>query len=172
MASARDVLSRQLDIAWALTTYHLDGLTTDECLWRPADKGMHVHRTDDGRWRADWPDHEGYDLGPSSIAWTTWHIGFWWSMTLDHADGPGTLTREDVAWPGTADGARRWITDLHARWSVLLAACTDDDLDVTTRARWPIADRPFADIVAWVNVELMKNAAELGLVRFFYATRR
>lgn len=29
---ARGYLSRQLEIAWMLTSYHLDGLTTAECL--------------------------------------------------------------------------------------------------------------------------------------------
>lgn len=30
-------------------------------------------------------------------------------------------------------------------------------------------ERPFGDIVAWVNLELMKNAAELGYARFVLA---
>ena len=83
-ATGRDTLLRQFDTAWKLMSYHLDGLTTDECLWRPARKGLHVAQGADGVWRADWPEHEGYDLGPPSIAWITWHVGFWWSMALDH----------------------------------------------------------------------------------------
>jgi hypothetical protein len=30
-------------------------------------------------------------------------------------------------------------------------------------------DRPFGDVIAWVNVELTKNAAEIGYARFLYA---
>ena len=168
--TTRDFLIRQFDVAWALTTYHLNGLTTEECLWRPAQKGLHVYPID-GQWRADWPDHEGYDIGPSSIAWTTWHIGFWWSMALDHADGDGSLSVEDVSWPGSADAVRVWIDHLQERWRALLLRCSDDDLRSSKRTRWPIQDRPFGDVVAWVNVELMKNAAEVGLVRFLYAVR-
>src|SRR5256885_10571252 len=82
---ARDYLLRQFETAWRLTSFHLDGLATEECVWRPAREGLHVHRGPDGRWRADWPDREGYDLGPPSIAWLTWHLGFWWSMVLDHS---------------------------------------------------------------------------------------
>lgn len=52
---ARDYLIRQFDTAWMLTSFHLDGLTTQECLWRPAREGLHVHQDADGRWRADWP---------------------------------------------------------------------------------------------------------------------
>ena len=93
---ARGYLIRQLDTAWKLTNFHLDGLTTEECLWRPAHQGLHVLQVPDGRWRADWPDHEGYDVGPPSIAWLTWHLGFWWSMVLDHSFGDGALVRENV----------------------------------------------------------------------------
>jgi hypothetical protein len=32
-------------------------------------------------------------------------------------------------------------------------------------------NRPFADVIAWVSVELTKNAAEIGYARFLYATR-
>jgi len=33
---ARGYLTRQFETAWKLTNLHLDGLTTEECLWRPA----------------------------------------------------------------------------------------------------------------------------------------
>ena len=53
-----------------------------------------------------------------------------------------------------------------------VGALSATDLSSRARTRWPMADRPFADVVAWVNVELMKNAAEIGFARFLYATRR
>jgi hypothetical protein len=154
-----------------LTSFHLDGLATEECLWRPADKGLHVRQLPDGRWRADWPEHEGYDLGPPSIAWVTWHLGFWWSMVLDHSFGDGTLSREDVMWPGTADGVREWIGRLQGQWRAALERLTDDDLRSAERTRWPLQGRPFGDVVAWANVELTKNASEIGYARFLYAVR-
>jgi hypothetical protein len=46
---------------------------------------------------------------------------------------------------------------------------TDDDLQSTRRTRWPFQSRPFGDVVAWVNVELTKNAAEIGYARFLFA---
>jgi hypothetical protein len=166
---ARDYLIRQFKTAWMLTSFHLDGLTTEECLWRPAIAGLHVYQALDGRWIADWPDHEGYDLGPPSIAWLTWHIGFWWSMVLDHCFGEGALSREKVMWPGTADGVREWIGTLQERWQVVLEQATDQDLQSSQRTRWPFQDRPFGDVIGWVTVELTKNAAEIGYARFLYA---
>ena len=162
-------LLRQLDTAWKLASYHLDGLGTAECLWRPAHRGLHVQRLPDGQWRPDWPDHEGYDLGPPSIAWLTWHVGFWWSMVLDHSFGEGTLTREDVTWPGDADAVRAWITGLHSMWRTSLESLTGEDLRSAERTRWPFEQRPFGDVIAWVNVELTKNAAEIGYARFLHA---
>lgn len=167
----RDTLLRQFETAWKLARYHLGGLTTEECLWRPAHKGLHVHRAPDGSWRADWPEREGYDIGPPSIAWLTWHIGFWWSMALDRSFGGGTLAREAVMWPGDADGARDWLGRIEREWRAALETLTDDDLRSKRRTRWPFRDRPFGDAVAWVNLELMKNAAEIGYARFLYAQR-
>jgi hypothetical protein len=166
-----DYLTRQFDTAWKLTSYHLDGLTTEECLWRPAQAGLHVHRASDGLWQADWPEHERYDLGPPSVAWLTWHVGYWWSMALDHSFGDGTLSHEQVTWPGEADGVREWLGGLEARWRGLLEQLTEDDLRSPDRTRWPFQDRPFGDVVAWVTLELTKNAAEIGYARFLYAVR-
>lgn len=73
---AAGCLIRQFETAWKLAAFHLDGLTTAECLWRPARTGLHVRRTGGGTWRADWPEREGYDVGPASIACLTWHLGF------------------------------------------------------------------------------------------------
>jgi hypothetical protein len=166
------MLTRQLDTAWALMRHHLDGLTTEECLWRPAPRGPHVSRMGGPlRWIADWPEHEGYDLGPPSIAWVTWHIGFWWSMAIDHSFGEGRLKREAIDWPGEADAVRAWIGGLRARWRAELERLGDGDLASAERTRWPMRERPFGDVVAWVNLELMKNAAEIGYVRFLYAVR-
>lgn len=164
-------LKRQLDVAWALTSHHLTDLGDDECLWRPAPHGPHVHRNADGRFRADWPEHEGYDLGPPSIAWLTWHLGFWMSLVVDHSFGAGTLEREDVTWPGDAVSACQMIEALKQRWQSELDGLTDEDLKTSQRSRWPIRDRPFGDIVAWFNLELMKNASEIGYARFLFATR-
>lgn len=171
MTRERDLLARQFDLAWKLLAFHLDGLTTEESLWQPAPRGLHVHRTHDGRWRADWPEREDYDIGPPSIAWITWHIGYWWSMVLDHSFGARTLSRDSVYWPRDADGVRAWLTSLRDQWRERLDLLTDDDLQSRERASWPYVDRPLSDVLAWVNVELTKNAAEIGYARFMHAAR-
>lgn len=167
----RDHLIRQFDIAWKLCAYHLSGLTTEECLWRPAAVGLHVKQRPDGAWIAEWPEHEGYGLGPPSIAWLTWHIGFWWSMVLDHCMGGQKLSREQIHWPGTADATTAWLCDFEREWREVLRTVSDDELRSSARTRWPFQTRPFGDVIAWVNIELTKNAAEIGYARFLYAVR-
>ena len=166
---APNYLIRQFETAWKLTSFHLNGITTAECLWRPARTGLHVHQSPDGTWRADWPTHERYDQGPPSIAWLTWHLCFWWSMVLDHSFGDATRTREAVTWPGSADAVRAEVSRLEARWRSVLEQATPAGLQSTERTRWPFRDRPFGDVVAWANVELTKNTAEIGYARFLYA---
>ncbi|MDB4890763.1 MAG: hypothetical protein JWL61_2618 [Gemmatimonadetes bacterium] len=53
----------------------------------------------------------------------------------------------------------------------MLEQATSESLRSTEHTRWPLEGRPFGDIVAWVNLELMKNAAEIGYARFLYAAR-
>ena len=171
MNSVRDALQVQLDTAWKLLGYHLDGLDDDECLWRPAPRGLHVVN-EGGGWRAQWPESEDYSIGPASIAWITWHIGFWWSAALDHSFGDATLTRDDIPWPGSAAATSEWLTGLHDEWVAALAALSDEELNSVERTRWPFTDRPFYQVAAWLNLELMKNAAEIGYCRFLYAARR
>lgn len=165
------VLMRQFGTAWKLACFHLDGLSTEECLWRPAPVGLHVERSADGRWHGQWPSHEGYDLGPPSIAWLTWHICFWWSMVIDRSFGTGTLGREQVTWPGSADAVSDSIGALCSDWQGRIERLSDEELLATERTKWPFSGRPFGDVVGWVNLELTKNAAELGYVRFLYRAR-
>jgi len=92
-------------------------------------------------------------------------------MILDHSFGTATLSRHAVEWPGDADRARAWIHRLHGHWRDAVVRLSEDDLRSTARTRWPYRDRPFGDAIAWVNVELTKNAAEIGYARFLYAAR-
>ena len=92
-------------------------------------------------------------------------------MVLDHSFGTATLSRETIVWPGTAAAACRWIIELQAEWQATLERLSDEDLASDQRTRWPFKGRPVGDVVAWVNIELTKNAAEIGYARFLYAQR-
>jgi DinB superfamily len=86
-------------------------------------------------------------------------------MVLDHSFGDRTMQRHDVVWPG-AEAAMEAIDQLRVRWLDRLAGLADDDLDRGDLTRWPYQDgRPFVHVAAWVNIELMRNAAEMSLLR-------
>ena len=92
-------------------------------------------------------------------------------MALDHSFGAGTLRREDVRWPGAAEPTRAWLTGLHDEWKVAISDMPEAELGSAERTRWPFTGESFYRLAGWLNLELMKNAAEIGYCRFLYAAR-
>jgi hypothetical protein len=92
-------------------------------------------------------------------------------MVLNHSFSDGTLAREDVVWPGNTRAVPEWLGELQSEWGEALEQLTEEDLRSSQRTRWPFQHRPFGDVIAWVNLELTKNAAEIGYARFLYAVR-
>lgn len=171
MTTSRAALLRwQFDLTWALFDYHLERLTDDDTLWSPARLHWTVHRADDGRWLPDWADTEPDPIPVPTIAWTTWHVGWWWSVTLDHLRGRPPRDRTDVTWPGDARTTVAWMNELRAEWVDVLNGLTDGALDA--EATFPWQGDPAMTVghtVAWVNTELAKNAAEVGQLRLVRA---
>lgn len=159
----------QLDMCWQLYLYHTKNLEEKEALWSFSPTALQVRKQDDG-WLIDWPESEGYEIGPSSIAWIMWHIIYWWTTALDCNFGDGTLNKEDIPWPGNVEKAKETIKLLHDKWVSKLSKLSDEEYLLKQYAKWPLKDRNFADIALWLNGELMKNAAEIGYGRFLYAT--
>lgn len=166
------LLRWQLHLCWSLAEYHLSALTDELCRWEPAPGSWTVRRGADGQWRPDWVEPEPDPAPGVTVGWISWHIGWWWSATLDHAAGRTSQPRENVFWPGSAIGAVGWITVLHEEWKEFLDACTASDLDEPFPFPWP-QPRPLAIAAGWVNAELMKNIAEIGVLRHtWYALGR
>lgn len=158
----------QLDISWQLFLYHMEGLEDTEALWVASSKGLKIY-DNGGVWCADWPETEAYEIGPSSIAWTMWHIIYWWSATLKHNFGNVILEKENVVWPGNVKKAKETIISLHDEWVELLSNMTEIDFISEQHAKWPFSGEKFVNIALWLNVELMKNASEIGYGRYLYA---
>lgn len=158
------VLRWQLQWAWSLAEYHLGALTDELCRWEPAPDSWTVRRGADGRWRPDWAEPEPEPVPGVTIGWVIWHLGWWWSAALDHAEGRTPPPREDVHWPGDAAAAVTWLRDLHSGWSGFLDSRAESDLDAPFSFPWP-QPRPLSVAAAWVNGELTKNVSEIGLLR-------
>ncbi|RDI53141.1 DinB family protein [Nocardia mexicana] len=169
--SRRDLLRWQFDLTWALFDLHLRELVPDDYRWEPAPLVWTVRPGPDGSWIPDWSDTEPDPIPVPTIAWLTWHIGWWWSVTLDHAEGSPARDRGDVHWPGE-EQVPDWLDDLCDRWRTRLDSYTEADLDAPAAFPWgEDADNTIAHTAAWVNAELMKNAAEIGQLRLLRAAR-
>jgi hypothetical protein len=164
----KDNILFQLDMSWQLYLYHIDNLEEEEALWSFSPTGLQVRKKDD-EWFIDWPESEGYEIGPSSIAWIMWHIIYWWSTALDCNFGDGALKKEEILWPGSVEKAKTTIKLLHDKWVSKLNDLSDVDYQLENHAKWLLPGKSFADIALWLNGELMKNAAEIGYERFLYA---
>ncbi|MEU0982821.1 DinB family protein [Streptomyces griseus] len=174
-ASRCDLLRHQFDLTWSLFEYHLERLDTEDFLWQPAPLCWTVRRRADGRWMPDWAETEPDPVPVPTIGWLSWHIGWWWSTTIEHSSGRAPRDREDIAWPGDAAGAIGWLRELRESWLVVLdglddAALDDAALDAAAPAPWGQGpDHTMAHLAAWVNAELMKNVAEIGQLRMVRA---
>ena len=164
--SRRDLLRWQFDLTWSLFELHLEQLKPEDFLWEPATRCATMRPGVDGGWVPDWPEPEPAPAPIPTIGWVSWHIGWWWTVTLDHAQGRAPRDRGEIEWPGDGRATIEWLRGLRRDWLAVLDRLTDADLDVTAPFRWQNnAERTVAHMVAWVNSELMNNAAEIGQLR-------
>lgn len=163
----RDLLRRQFDLTWALFEYHLERLEDEDFLWEPAPLCWTLHPGPDGTWHPDWAETEPDPVPVPTIAWLTWHIAWWWGVALDHAAGRPPRDRTAVVWPGPGKPTIEELRTLRTAWLAALDRLTDTAaLDATAPFPWPNdPSYTVADMLAWVNAELMKNVTEIGQVR-------
>ncbi|WP_103091861.1 DinB family protein [Tetragenococcus halophilus] len=167
-----DNIKFQFDISKKLLEYHLDSLSQDEYLWRSPNCGLYIQKIN-GNWYANFPEHENYELGTPSVAWTLWHITFWWEMVFNHSFGNGTLTKEDIDVYENVESVKASINSLIERWQEKLDSVTEEELYSKGYSKFPFDNTvEFHKLAAWLNLELMKNASEIGYVRFEYASYR
>ncbi|WP_039791591.1 DinB family protein [Amycolatopsis sp. ATCC 39116] len=162
------LLRWQFDLTWSLADLHLSALTPADFRWEPGPLTWHVREAGDG-WTIDWADTEPDPVPVPTIAWIAWHVGWWWSVTLNHAHGRRPRERESVGWPGD-ENAVAWLRELAADWGGVLDRLSDPDAPAAFP--WPAeAGLTVAHQAAWVNAELMKNAAEIGQLRLLRAAQ-
>ncbi|WP_059012305.1 DinB family protein [Streptomyces specialis] len=168
--SRRDLLRRQFDLTWALFDYHLVRLADADFLWEPAPLCWTVRPGPGGTWVPDWADTEPEPVPVPTIGWLSWHIDWWWSTALDHVRGRTPRAREDIGWPGDGAAAVARLRALHGDWRAALDGLPDAALDAVAPFPWQgDPEYTVAHMIGWVNVELMKNAAEIGQLRLLRA---
>ena len=101
-----------------------------------------------------------------------WHLIWWWSGALATLRSESPPSRTRVEWPGSAAAFLGVLDALAQDWEGALSALDEIDLNRPVAYPWP-DPRPLGEMLAWVNLELMKNVAEIGCVRhLFEASRR
>lgn len=171
--SRRDLLRWQFELTWSLFDYHLERLEPEDVLWEPASLCWTVRPDPEGQWVPDWAEAELDPVPVPTIAWLTWHIGWWWSVAIDRAQGHAPRERAEITWPGDGRAAIEWLRSLRTGWLAVLDELTDRALDAV--APFPWQDDPehtVAHMLAWVNAELMKNVAEIGQLRLIHAANK
>ena len=164
--SRRDLLRWQFEMTWSLFEYHLERLVPEDFLWEPAAHCWTVRPNADGTWTADFAETEPDPVPVPTVAWLSWHIGWWWGVTLDHVQGRTPRDRADVIWPGAGEATLGWLRGLRAEWLEALERLTDADLGAPATFPWQNdPEYNVAHTIAWVNAELMKNASEIGQLR-------
>ncbi|GAB2566306.1 DinB family protein [Gracilibacillus alcaliphilus] len=162
----------QFSISKQLLEYHLTSLEQEEYSWRSPNAGLYIQE-EGGKWFAKLPESEAYEIGTPSIAWTLWHITFWWEMVLDHSFGEGTLTQEDIKVHEQVESVKTAIHTLIEKWEQILAGVTEEELYSKAYSKFPFNNEvAFHQLASWLNLELMKNAAEIGYARFEYASTK
>lgn len=99
-------------------------------------------------------------------------MDFWWTLVRQDGFTDPDAVRAGLTWPGDAERACARIAAHAAAWRTTLEGLDDAALASAERTRFPFRDRPFAEVAAWLNVELIKNGAEIGYARFLHGVRR
>ncbi|MEV8448267.1 DinB family protein [Streptomyces parvus] len=159
-------------------------LGDDEYLWEPVSDCWSVRRRGDGAgaratalagagdWGRDTADFPHPFPPPfTTIAWRLSHLSEMLALRADHTHGGRTLTREDYRTPGDAAGAVAAFETASAAWREALLGADDTALDTVGYSAYPNgsdAEDLFADVVWWVNQEVLHHGAEIALLRDLY----
>ncbi|AXE24401.1 DinB family protein [Streptomyces globosus] len=163
----------------------VDGPLTDgEWLWEPVPGCWSVRRRTDGPgpratalagcgpWGRDaaayphpWPPPF------TTLAWRLSHLAEMLALRADHTAGSRSLTRDRHPVAGGAADAVAAFEAGAAAWRDALLGVDEAALDTVGYCTYPHgsdAEEPFADIVWWVNQELLHHGAEIALLRDLY----
>lgn len=105
----------------------------------------------------------------TTIGWLTWHLIWWWSGLIAAIRGEEPPDHAAVFWPGSAEAVILQLKLLSDQWADLLSQFQEADLERPLAYPWA-EPRPRRIALAWANLELMKNIAEIGCIyRMFEA---
>lgn len=81
------------------------------------------------------------------------------------------LNKEDIRWSGNIQEITATISKFKDDWLSQLDALSDEELQSTQYTKWAFEELSFFQLAGWLNLELMKNASEIGSVRFMFGSK-
>ncbi len=169
--SVAEVLSVQLDQAWADGRSVLNDLSDDEYFWEPVEGCWSVRpRADASRaWGSGdfvcedtWPPPD--PLPVTTIAWRVTHLAAWTEVYRDFAFGDARLDLQNLEVPGTALGGVAWLLDAQRRWADAVRDVGDEEIFELRPAHWG-QQVPLASLVSTMTIEHRHHLAEVGVLR-------
>ncbi|MGA5700495.1 DinB family protein [Peterkaempfera bronchialis] len=170
------------------TDVEVGPMTDDEYLWEPVPDCWSIRRRSDGPGAratllvgaGDWGRDSAANPHPvpppfTTIAWRLGHLSEMLALRADHTNGSHALTRDEYRFHGDAAGAIAAFDSGATAWRAVLLGADDAALDTVGYSAYPYGsdpDNPFAEIVWWVNQELLHHGAEIALLRDLYRARR
>ena len=177
------LLAAQLDTTMEIFHERLAGLTDEEYLWEPVPGAWSLRprgqqSTDRGYGKGDYVfEYTAPPPEPSplrTIGWLLWHISAGSLLRSDYTIGGHDMTWNDVECPGTAEGGLALLRHGVGRYRAIYDEVPADEFAQVGRSSFPWGldpGLPLRDILWWQNREVIHHAAEVSMLRDFYAWR-
>ena len=115
-----------------------------------------------------WSLYEGYvstieyENVERTILIRLWSIQFFWKSVLNASFGNG---EQYVFFADDIKTLRDDIQSIHNSWIECMNMLSKEELYSTKYCKWPFDNRSFYSLALWVNLELMKYAVEIGMIK-------
>ncbi|HEX3651480.1 MAG TPA: DinB family protein [Rhizomicrobium sp.] len=133
--------------------------------------GSWTVRETGGTWRPDWSETEPDPVPPVTIGWLTRHVIRWWSGVLAAIARSSRSCANRFCGRVAQNARSKRLNALSEQWREILSRLEESDLEQPLAYPWA-EPRPLRIAVAWVASELMKNIAEIGMVRHLFESQR
>lgn len=160
-------LAAALGEAYEYLRRQVEGLTAAEFFWEPAPECWSLRELEDSRWSLDYTEATAVPAPLTTIAWRLVHVGACKLMYHEYAYGPARLTWDELALPGTVDGALALLEEGQQRLLSALVDLTDANLPSLCATNWG-EQWPTWRIFWTMVTHDLEHGAEIGLLRQLY----
>ncbi len=165
------------DFAWERFSGRLAGLSDDEYFWEPVQGCWSLRVDSSGHWSLDGGGGGGPAPDPVPFTTIAWRIGHLAGLALhgfaDRMFGAGSATRDTLDFPSTAAAVPEYVADCYGEWRRGMSALQDDEWERPLGPAWgPYAEATVLDLALHVLDEVIHHAAEVGVLRDLYSSRR